>query len=140
MDPVTTAILAAIAAGAAKGGVEGVVESARKAIVKGYVVLKDLLREKFGAGSEVVKAVDGLENKPDSAGRKQTVSEELAAVKASDDPDLLKAAQALLEQIKAQPGGKHYIQQVAQGSYIAQAAQGSTAIVNTSNIPGRKDG
>jgi len=136
MDRVTTAIIASIAAGAGAGAKDVVA----KAIVDGYQALKSLIKRKFGESSDAVKALEELENKPDSAGRKQTVSEELAAVKAGDDPDLLTAAQALLEQIKAQPGGEHHIQQVAQGSYIAQAAQGSTATVYTGNIPGRKDG
>jgi disulfide oxidoreductase YuzD len=85
MDPVTTAIIAAIAAGAGAGA-NGV---AAKSIVDGYQALKALIKRKFGESSEVVKAVDGLENKPDSAGRKQTVSEELTAVKAADDIDVL---------------------------------------------------
>jgi hypothetical protein len=43
----------------------------------------------------------------------------------------LKAAQALLEQIKTQPGGEGHIQ-MAQGIGIAQTAQGSIATVTIS--------
>lgn len=137
MDPVTMAIIAAIAAGAGAGAKD----VAAQVIVDGYQALKALLKRKFGDSSDAVKALDGLESKPESEGRKRTVSEELAAVKAADDPDLLKAAQTLIEQLKTQPGGERYIQQTAEGNYIAQAAQGSTAAVNISgNIPGRKDG
>ena len=79
------------------------------------------------------KAVEGVEAKPDSAGRKATLEEEVASAKADQDAELLKAAQALLEKLNAQPGGAQIIQQ-ATGSYIAQASGGSTATVNV-NVP-----
>jgi hypothetical protein len=140
MDPVTIAILAAITAGAAKGTVEAAADAAAKPIVSGYAALKALLRRKFGSSSEVIEAVDKLEKAPGSTGRRQTLGEQLAAVKAADDPELLSAAQALLDQIKAQPGGERHLQ-MAQGIGIAQADRGGTATVNVSgNIPGRKDG
>ena len=125
MDPITAAIVAAIAAGTAK--------VAEQAIVDAYAGLKELLRRKFGAKSEVVKAVKALEAKPDSAARKDVVKEEVAAAKADQDPELLQAAHALLDKIGAQPGGVQVIQQ-ATGSYIAQASGGSTASVNV-NTP-----
>jgi hypothetical protein len=124
MDPVTTAVLAAIAAGAGTG----TKDIAARVIVDGYTALKALIKRKFGDGSDAVKALDGLESKPESEGRKQIVSEELAAVKAAADPDLVKAAQALLEQIKTQPGSGLHIQ-TAQGTGIAQADRGSIAEV-----------
>lgn len=131
MDPVTTAIVAAIIAGAGKGATE----VAAKTILDGYAALKGLLKKKFGSGSEVIEAVDELEKKPDSAGRQQTIGEELAAVKAADDPELISAAQALLKQIKAQPDGERHLQ-VAQGTGIAQADRGGIATVK---ISGSKD-
>ncbi len=129
MDPITTAILAAIAAGA----VAGAAKVGEQAIVDAYTGLKELLKRKFGAKSEVVKAVKALETKPDSAARKDVVKEEVAAAKADQDPELLQAAQALLDKIGARPGGVQIIQQ-ATGSYIAQASGGSTAGVNV-NAP-----
>jgi hypothetical protein len=121
MEPIITALVAAAAAGVTKVG--------EKAIVEAYTGLKDLLRRKFGAQSEVAKAVEAVEAKPDSAGRKATLSEELTAAKADQDAELVEAARKLLEQIQAQPGGAQVIQQ-ATGSNIAQAAGGSTATVN----------
>jgi hypothetical protein len=84
---------------------------------------------KFGEQSEVAKAVDGVEARPDSAGRKQTLAEEVAAARAERDPEVRQAAQALLEQLQAHPGGERHIQQ-ATCSYIAQADRASTASVN----------
>lgn len=121
MDPITTAIIAAVAAGVTKVGPQ--------AIADAYTALKDLLKSKFGVHSDVFKSVDDLEAKPDSAGRKATLQEEVAAAKADQDPDIRKAAQELLDKISAQPGGGQHIQQ-AIGSYIAQADRNSTASVN----------
>jgi hypothetical protein len=125
MDPITTAIVAALTTAVAKGtGAVG-----ERVLPDAYTALKAALRRKFGEQSDVAKAVDGVEARPDSAGRKQTLAEEMAAAKADQDPDLLKAAQALLEQVEAQPGGERHIQE-AIGSYIAQADRASTASVN----------
>ena len=133
MDPITTAIVAALTTAVAKGtGAVG-----ERVLPDAYTALKAALRRKFGEQSDVAKAVDGVEARPDSAGRKQTLAEEMAklrrriasAFKADQDPDLLKAAQALLEQLVAQPGGERHIQE-AIGSYIAQADRASTASVN----------
>jgi hypothetical protein len=124
MDPVTTAIIAALTAGATTGGTELV----KKGVSDGYDRIKSLLKEKFGHNSEVVKKVTDLETKPDSEGRRATLQEEIAAAKADQDSDLVKAAQAILEELKAQPRGAQFIQ-TATGSNIAQAAGGSTSTV-----------
>lgn len=106
MDPVTTAILAAIAAGAAVG----VTEVSKQGVVDAYASLKDLLRHKFSQDSPLIEAVEKLEQNPDSEGRKITFQEEVKAAKADQQPDITQAAQALLDQIKAQPGGEQHIQ------------------------------
>lgn len=130
MDPVTTAVLAAIEAGAnsAAGDV------AKKALVDCYDGLKALLKKKFGGESEVAQAVDKLEDKPDAKGRRLTVEEEMTAVKAGADPELLMAAQALLNQLKAMPGAKQSVQ-IAHGAGIAQASEGSSASVTFHGSP-----
>jgi hypothetical protein len=125
MEPVTTAIVAAVSAGVA-GGTKEVVG---KAISDTYDKLKGVLLEKFGAASDLVEAVDRLEKKPDSSARVQVVQEEVVASRANEIPEVLKAANTLLDQIKDQPGGEQHIQ-TAIGSCIAQADQNSTATVN----------
>lgn len=125
MDPITTAILAALSAGA----VSGLTEASKTAITDAYRTLKALLTKKFGGESDVLHAVGQVEAKPDSAGRKATLQEEVAAVKADQDQEVLHAAQALLQLLQASPEGAQHIQ-TATGSYIAQADRGSSASVN----------
>jgi hypothetical protein len=133
MEPITaTAIVAAIAAGVAKSAAS----VGEKLLVDGYAALKALLQRRFGGASKVVKAVDDLETTPSSEGRKLIVREELQEAKVDDDPEIRRAAQSLLDQLKAQPGGQQHIQN-AIGSFIAQADRHSTAQVrvNQPNEP-----
>jgi hypothetical protein len=103
-----------------------------------YQGLKSLIKKKFGDHSDVVEAIDKLEAKTDSDGRKQTLAEELKAINPAVDPDLLSAAQSLLALINALPQGEKHIQ-VAHGTGIAQADRGSTATVTTHAPPRRDD-
>ena len=123
MDPITTAIMAAIASGVSKVGEQAVVDT--------YAKLKDLLKKKFGAKSEVVKAVKGVEAKPDSSVRKEVLKEEVAAAKADKDPEILKVAQALLKTIKAKPGGDQFIQTAIGDQNIQISGDGNVVSVNT---------
>ena len=99
MDPITTAILA------------GVANLSKDVIKDGYDTLKAAFKKKFGEKSDLVNAVDGLEKKPDSEGRKATVQEEVEVAKVNDDPEMLQLAQDLLDKIKEQPGGQEIINQ-----------------------------
>ena len=101
MEPITAAIIAALTAGAASG----VTEAAKKAISDGYSGLKALINKKLGGNRDVTDAIEKLQTKPESPGRRQTLAEELKATNASADPELLGAAQSLLELIKALPQG-----------------------------------
>ena len=120
MDPVTSSIVAAVAAGVSKVG--------EKAIFDAYAALKKLLEEKFGQRSEVVKAVEGLESKPESEGRKATLQEEILDAEIDQDPDILKIAQTILTLLESQPRGGQFVQK-ASGKYIAQAGPGGSASV-----------
>lgn len=125
MDPITTtAIVAALAAGVAKSATT-VGESV---LVDAYQALKGLLQRKFGAGSQVVKAVENLEAAPASEGRQITLNEEVQAAGADEDPEVREAAQALIDRLKEMPDGQQHVQN-AVGSYIAQADRHSTAKV-----------
>ena len=101
MDPITAAIVAALSAGA----LSGLTETGKTAITDAYQKLKDLLARKFGATSEVVQAVDHLETKPESAGRQGTLQEEIAAIKAEQESEVLAAAKHLLTLVQAQQAG-----------------------------------
>ncbi len=99
MDLITTAILAALA------------DLSKDAIKDGYNALKAALKKKFGSKSDLVDAVDKLEKKPDSEGRKATLQEEVEIAKVNDDPNIIRLAQDLLDKIKEQPGGQQIINQ-----------------------------
>jgi len=138
MEPITlTAIAAALTAGVTAGFGQAAGESL---FADAYGRLKATLKRKFGNDSEVVKAVDNLERKPDSENRQGQLEEEVEAAGADQDPDVRRAAQELLEQVRAQPGGEAHIQktQTAIGSNIAQAQDHGTATVS-SNQPKDKE-
>ncbi len=71
MDPITTAIVAAILS-----------ELTKSAVKNSYDALKTALKKKFGSDSDLMDAVNKLEKKPDSEGRKATLQEEVETVKA----------------------------------------------------------
>ena len=124
----------AISAALSSAALAGAAETAKKAVGDAYEGLKSLIKSKFGAGSGASKAVDELEAKPDSEGRKQTLAEELDSAKATADEEVVSAAQALLKLIEALPEGQKFIQ-TATGTGIAQAAGGSSATVTMYSTP-----
>lgn len=94
MDPITTAIVAALAAGVTRTISEDPLGNA-------YETLKATLKRKFGRESDVVKAVDDLEAKPDSVGRTETLKEEIADARADQDPEIITAVQHLQDLLKS---------------------------------------
>jgi hypothetical protein len=135
MKEVTMDPLSMIAIALTTGATAALKPTAEQAIKDAYAGLKALIQRKFGASSEVAKAVDGVETKPDSQGRQTTLKEELTAANVAQDQDILQAAQRLLDLVKAQPDGAAHIQQIT-GNYNVQADRGST--VNY-NAPPKKD-
>ena len=99
MDLITTAIVSALA------------NLSKDAIKDSYGALKAALKKKFGFESDLVDAIDKLEKKPDSEGRKATVQEEVEIAKVNDDFALLKLAQDLLDKIREEPDGQQIINQ-----------------------------
>jgi hypothetical protein len=94
----------------------------------GYEALKAVIRRKFGKDSDLSDAVDKLEKNPTSPGRKETLKEELATAKADQDAELIQAAQALLEKVKALPGGQQIIQQTVTGNQNIFSATGDVTV------------
>ncbi len=123
MDPITAAIVAALTLGVTSG----ITETSKKAVSDAYEALKGLLKKKFGHESEVMKSVERLEIKPDSTGRQATLQEEVTTAHAEQDPDILKAAQTLLNLISSQPGGSQYNQYIS-GNYNAITQSGPATI------------
>lgn len=102
MDPITTAIVA------------GLAKLAEPAVKDSYEALKNLIKRKFGSQSKVTAAVEELEAKPDSGNRVGMLQERVEETKAAQDEELIRAAQALTEQVEAQPGGREIVQKVQQ--------------------------
>ncbi|MCC3408439.1 MAG: hypothetical protein JGK17_23210 [Microcoleus sp. PH2017_10_PVI_O_A] len=100
MDPITTAFVTTLT-----------IPVAKDIITDGYQALKAALKKKFGSESDLVDAIEKLEKKPDSEGRKSTLQEEIENAKVNDDTEIVKLAQDLLNQLKEQPGGQDIINQ-----------------------------
>jgi len=126
MDPITAAIVTAASAGI----LSGLTEAGKTAVTDAYNKLKMLLVKKFGGESEVIHAVNEVEAKPDSAGRKAMLQVEITAVKADQDPEVLRLAQALLAQVSTQPAGKEFVQK-AMGDYNIQVQGSGNTIQQT---------
>ena len=116
MDQITTAVLAALG------------QLAEPAVKDAYEAVKALLVRKFGKPSDVVKAVEALEAKPDSAGRRATLTEEMATSGAARDGELLQLAQALLEKARSTQGGTHTVRQRVVGDGNVVAGSGDITI------------
>ncbi len=91
MDPITAAIVGALLAGV----LTGLTEVGKMATTDAYIKLKGLLNKKFGARSGVMSAITQLELKPDSPHRQGVLQEEIAAVNAGQDVEVLSAAKHL---------------------------------------------
>lgn len=100
MDPITSAFVTALA-----------IPVAKDVIKDGYEALKAALKKKFGEDSDVVNAVEQLEKKPDSEGRKTILQEEVENAKIYNDPEIVKLAEDFLIKLKEQPGGQEIITQ-----------------------------
>ena len=99
MDLITTAIIAALT------------DLTKDVVKNSYNSLKAALKKKRGPGSDLMNAVTELEKKPESDGRKITLQEEVERAKVNDNPDIIILAQALLDNIKEQPGGQQIVHQ-----------------------------
>jgi hypothetical protein len=120
MDPISAAIIAAVATGLVA-----------PPIADAYQALKRLLTRHFGQDSGIVKAVNTLEEKPDSGARKSLVQEEVSAAEATASPEILAAAQELLARVKAAGGETPSITAISSGitggGNIRQTAQRDAA-------------
>lgn len=126
MDPVTTAIVAATSA--------GMTQMAENMVLDAYEGLKSLIRRKFGPDSDIVVAVETLEDKPKSKARQAMLQEEVENAEANKEQEILKAAQALIDTLNTQANGAQAIQNIQNvyGNYSAVAGSHGTATVNVS--------
>jgi hypothetical protein len=121
MDPVTLIVTALVtgAAAAAKDVGGDAVKSA-------FNGLKALIAKKFGGKADVVDAVTKVEQKPESAGRKETLKEELQAAGADQDKELLAEVQKFLKLLEEKGVSTGVSQSI--GTATATASGGGTAV------------
>jgi hypothetical protein len=96
MEPISL-IIAALAAGA----IAGVKDTAGQAVKDAYTGLKTLIRRRFAGNQEAQASLDQAERQPESG--QALLAQHLQAAGAGGDEELIRAAQALLEQ--ADPAG-----------------------------------
>jgi hypothetical protein len=125
MDP-----LSMIAIALTSGAATALKPTTEQAVKDAYAGLKDLIKRHLGESSEVARAVEGVEAKPDSKGRRETLHEELVAANVAENQEILHAAQRLFDLIERQPEGASVIQQIS-GNNNVQAVGGSSVTYNT---------
>ena len=96
MDPISLIVAALVA-----GAMAGMRDTAGQAVREAYTGLKGLIRRRFAGNGEAEAALDQSERQPGS-GQPQ-LAQYLRAAGAAGDEELIRAAQALLEQ--ADPAG-----------------------------------
>jgi len=116
MDIVTPAIIAALSL------------LSQSVVKDAYDNLKTALTNKFSKGSDLVEAVARLEQKPDSMGRRETLREEVTAVYGDLDEDVIRAAEALIEKLRAQPNAQQIIQQAVTGDQNIFSGSGDVTV------------
>jgi hypothetical protein len=117
MDHITGAILAAVAGGAASGAAEGLA-------AEGYRSLTAAIRRKLGKDSDLAEAVEKLEQKPESEGRRTTLAEEVADAKLAQDEEMVKQAQELIAALMESAAG-----QQALSKYNIQVQDSQVAVI-----------
>jgi hypothetical protein len=121
MDPVTL-IVTALATGAAAAAKD----IGGDAIKSAFNGLKGLIAKKFGGKADVENAMAQVEQKPESAGRKETLKEELQAAGADQDQELLAQVQAFLKLLEEKGVSTGVSQAI--GTATATASEGGTAV------------
>jgi hypothetical protein len=118
VDPVTTALITALGS------------LSQEVIKDAYAAFKAALQDKFGVQSQLVDAVNSLEEKPESKARQAVVQEEVASSGASQDSELVGLANRLREELDRLPNSKVDIKQDIQihGSGNIITGQGDVQI------------
>ena len=126
MDPITLAIVSAVAAGVTAGATD----VGKNLLVDAYTALKDALKAKLGMDSKVAKAVEELEEEPESDAQKAVLKERVAKAQIADDTQLVALANTLLAAAKAQPGGAELVQQIITGDNNIQASNSTVTVTH----------
>lgn len=124
-------IFTALIAGAAAAAED----LAGQALKEAYNALKDLIIQKLGGASKVEAAIDAVEQRPQSEGRKALLREQLTSASGDIDATVIEQAEAFLKLLK--DGGwisGSFYQAIVTGSGAAAqagsvaAGEGGTAV------------
>jgi len=105
MDPITGAIVAALAAGV----LGGATEVGKKVVVDAYEALKAAIKQKYGEGSKIAQAVEDAEEEPDFKPNQDALAGRFEQTNATEDDELVKLAQTLLDALKETPKGQQAV-------------------------------
>lgn len=122
MDPITTAIMAvlpALASDAVKAGIKDA-----------YDGLKAVIRRKWGDAAPISKAIAAVEQDPKSKAQAAVLEEKVGAVKAAEDPEVVKALHQLVEQMKAHGVGGEAVAKIQfnMSGGVVQGIAGATNV------------
>ena len=120
MDPITGAILAAVTAGVTSGATE----VGKKVMVNSYNALKTAIQKKYGKDSKIDQAVLGVEEEPDFQPNQEALAGRVKQENAHQDKELVKLAQALLENLQKTSKG-----QAAVSNYIIQMQDSQVGVM-----------
>ncbi|MDX1664379.1 MAG: hypothetical protein R3272_11325 [Candidatus Promineifilaceae bacterium] len=112
-DLVTTAIIAAVAAAVDEAEKELFPDDEEQRLIAVYGNLKEALEEKYSGESELLEAVYRLEDE-DTSLHRQSLYREVQIVEADEDPDLVEAADAVLQVLSASPAGEEHVARARQ--------------------------
>jgi hypothetical protein len=92
MEPITAAILAALPALAT--------DTVKSTVKDAYDGLKAVIRRKWGDAGPITKAINSLEEDPNSKVQSAVLEEKILAAKAAEDAEVIQALHQLVEQLK----------------------------------------
>lgn len=106
MDPATLIVAALVA-----GLTAGLTDVAKAAVTDTYTLFRDRLNNKVTVRQEAQEALRGVERRPDSKGWQEDLQRELSALEVGKDGELVRLAQAVLNELDP-PGvraGKYHV-------------------------------
>ena len=111
--------------------IAAVANLSKDAVKDCYNALKGAFKKKFGEQSDLVNAVEGLENKPDSPARKAVLQEEVEAAQIEEDSEIIELCRDLLNQLSESSQQQQVINQtISQVKYAATSGTGTARIDN----------
>ena len=121
MDPITAAIVAALPAMAT--------DTVKSAVKDAYEGLRAVIQRKWGKDAPITKAVTALEEDPNSKAQAAVLEEKVAAVKATEDPEVAQALHKLVERLKAEGVGGETVAKI-QVTISGGTVQGGVGVGN----------